>query len=186
MWPWTHLALSYLLVSLSWRLRGNRVDWRVVLALGVGSQFPDLVDKPLAWYFGVIPAGRSLTHSALTATTVSVVVLAVAAQRSRFESGLAFGVAYGGHLLGDALPKLLGGEYESLTFLLWPLLPLPTYEGAEPVMENLGDVVAAPVPYLLASPVRAAILLLVALVWCADGFPGVADAGRYLARTRQE
>jgi hypothetical protein len=92
-------------------------------------------------------------------------------------------VAYWSHLLGDALPKLPGGHYDSLTFLLWPLLPLPEYEGADAVIGNLGAVVADPPTYLLASPVRLAVLGVVVLVWIADGVPGLADIGRYLSRT---
>jgi len=150
--------------------------------VALGTQLPDLVDKPLAWYLGVLPAGRSLAHSVFTAAAVSLVVIAVTAEMGRREPGLAFVAGYGSHLLGDALPKLPAGEFESLTFLLWPVLPLPAYEGAEPVVENLGAMVATPSTYLLASPSRVAALVVVALVWRADGFPGLAGPGRYLTR----
>ena len=30
---------------------------RAVLALALGTQLPDLVDKPLAWYLDVLPFG---------------------------------------------------------------------------------------------------------------------------------
>jgi len=153
------------------------------LAAAVGSQFPDLVDKPLAWAVSVLPAGRSLTHSVFTAVAVSAVVYCVAARLDRREPALAFIVGYASHLAGDALPKLPAGDFDSLTFLLWPLLPLPEYEGAEPVVANLAEVVAAPAAYLLASPVRLAFLVAVFAVWSADGFPGVAGVGRYLTRS---
>jgi hypothetical protein len=150
--------------------------------VALGTQFPDLVDKPLAWYLGVLPAGRSLAHSVFTAAVVSAVVLAVASRLDRLEPGLAFTGGYASHIAGDVLPKLPGGDFESLTFVLWPLLPLPEYDGAGPVVENLAMVVASPVGYLLSNPARLAVLVTLALVWSADGFPGVADTGRYLTR----
>lgn len=180
MWPWTHLAFGYLLVSMGWRLRGQRISGLVAAAVALGTQLPDLIDKPLAWYFGVLPAGRSLAHSAFTAAAVSLVVLAVATHSGHRDAGVAFTVGYVSHLLGDALPKLPGGDYESVAFLLWPVLPLPEYGGADPVLENLGAVAAAPMAYLLASPARVAVVAAVVLVWSADGFPGLAGIGRYL------
>ncbi len=182
MWPWTHLGFGYLLVSLLWRLRARRVDGAVAVAAALGTQFPDLVDKPLAWAFGVLPAGRSLAHSAVTAAVVSAVVLYVAGRRDRVDPALAFVLGYGSHLAGDALPKLPAGEFDSLTFLLWPLLPLPDYDGADPVVANVAEAAAEPVASLLASPGRLALLVLVVVVWGADGFPGVAGLGRYLTR----
>jgi len=184
MWPWTHLAFGYLVVSLLWRLRARRVDGWVALAATVGTQFPDLVDKPLAWAVGVLPAGRSLTHSVFTAVAVSAVVLVVARRRDRLEPGLAFVVAYASHLAGDAIPKLPDGEFGELTFLLWPLLPLPEYAGAEPVLANLTEILTAPSAYLLASPVRLVFLTAVLALWGADGFPGAAGLGRYLLGRR--
>jgi len=184
MWPWTHLAVGYLLVSLLWRLRARRLDGSVAVAAALGTQFPDLVDKPLAWALGVLPAGRSLTHSVLVATVVSAAVLSVARRRAHPDPGLAFVVGYASHLAGDAIPKLPAGEFDSLTFLLWPLLPLPTYDGSEPVVAALGEVLVAPAAYLLASPGRLAFLVVVLALWSADGFPGVARIGRYLSRNR--
>ncbi|WP_276251033.1 metal-dependent hydrolase [Haloarcula rara] len=184
MWPWTHLGFGYLLVSLLWRLRARRVDGAVAVAAALGTQFPDLVDKPLAWAFGVLPAGRSLAHSVVTAAVVSAVVLYVAGRRDRADPALAFVVGYGSHLAGDALPKLPAGEFDSLTFLLWPLLPLPDYDGADPVVANFAEVAAEPVASLLTSPDRLALLVLVVALWGADGFPGVAGLGRYLTRVK--
>lgn len=34
------------------------------------TQLPDLIDKPLAWSVGILPTGRSLAHSLLTASLV--------------------------------------------------------------------------------------------------------------------
>ena len=57
MWPWGHLVFGYLLYLLvrprAWR-NGDRF---AVIVLMIGTQVPDIVDKPLAWWFGVLPSG---------------------------------------------------------------------------------------------------------------------------------
>jgi hypothetical protein len=183
MFPWTHLAAGYLVASLLWRLCGHRLGGAAAVAAVVGTQFPDLVDKPLAWGLAVLPAGRSLAHSVFTAAAVSAVVLYAAARRDRFGPELAFAVGYASHLAGDTLPKLPAGDFDSLTFLLWPLLPLPEYEGAGPVVAALAEVSASPVAHLLASPGRLAALVLLLAVWSADGYPGAGGVIRYLGRS---
>ena len=182
MWPWTHLAVGYLLVSLLWRLRGHRVDGAVAVAAALGTQFPDIVDKPLAWGLHLLPAGRSLAHSVFTAVVVSAVVFYAAARRDCPGPALAFVGGYASHLAGDAVPNLPAGEFDALTFLLWPLLPLPEYDGAEPVVGSLAEILAAPAAYLLASPGRLFFFTVVLAVWSADGFPGAAGLGRYFTR----
>lgn len=182
MWPWEHLALGYVMVSLAWRLGGQRVDdWAVAWAVA-GSQFPDLVDKTLAWSVGVLSAGRSLAHSALTAGVVSTVVLLIVARRRRTEWGLAFAIAYASHLIGDAVPKLVEGNYQDLAFLLWPVLRPPESGGMGSVVRSLRELAASPAGYLAAHPSRAAILVALVVIWTADGFPGIVGPGRYLRR----
>ena len=183
MWPWEHLALGYLAVSLFWRINGHEIDGWVVAVVVFGTQFPDIVDKSLAWYVGVLPAGRSLMHSLFVAVPVSVFVLMGAVLLHRGEWGLAFAISYVTHLFGDALPKLVQGNYEGLTFLLWPLLPLPEYEGLSSVLESVRALAADPMTYLSVGSYRVAIVAFVVVLWAADGFPGVLDVGRYLRRT---
>ena len=68
MWPWGHAAAGYLLYTLWARRRFHRPPaGAATLALAVGTQFPDLVDKPLAWTFGISPSGRAGAHSLLIA-----------------------------------------------------------------------------------------------------------------------
>ena len=182
MWPWEHLALSYIAVSILWRLAGRRVDDWVALSVLVASQLPDIVDKTMAWHFGVFPSGRGPFHSVFVALAVSVVVIAVARYRQRLELGLAFAVAYLFHLFGDALPKVIHGRYDHITFLLWPVLPFAEYKGMGPVMESLRELLASPMTYLMTGSYRTAILGAVLVVWAADEFPGVVGVGRYLTR----
>jgi len=71
MWPWGHLAVGYLLWSVLVRDRRFRPPTGAeTLLLAVGTQFPDAVDKPLAWSLGVLPNGRSLAHSVFLATAL--------------------------------------------------------------------------------------------------------------------
>jgi len=179
MWPWGHLAVAYLLASAAVRTRFDRpISGEPVLWLALGSQLPDLVDKPFGWYLGVLPAGRSLAHSLLFAVPVAVLALALARRYDRRESGVVFGIGVLSHLLGDALPALWEPD-ATARFLLWPVLSVPSYEGAPSILALFRS--------SLADPVFVVELLLVAVaaaVWYRDGSPGVGTlvrAGKRLA-----
>ena len=101
MWPWGHLA--------------------------VGTQFPDLVDKPLAYWFSVLPNGRSLTHSYLVAVPLSAIVVSVTRRYGYGAFGTAFAVGYLTHPIADGVGALVDGWFGGLAFLVWPILPPPEY-----------------------------------------------------------
>lgn len=128
MLPWTHAAFGYLLLLLVAGVLGRRLSRAELIAVIVGTQLPDVVDKPLAWWFGVLPSGRSLAHSLLVAVPLSAVVLAYAWHRSHPEVGFAFGLGYASHLFGDTYLAVLYWRPEEFTFLLWPLLPAYPYD----------------------------------------------------------
>jgi membrane-bound metal-dependent hydrolase YbcI (DUF457 family) len=131
MWPWGHLAVGYLLYSAFVHLRDRRApDGFAAIALAFGTQFPDLVDKPLAWSLGVLPNGRSLTHSLLTAVLLVAVVEFVARRRGDGPIATAFAIGYLSHLAGDALYPALSGNLYALSFLAYPLAPPIEYETA--------------------------------------------------------
>lgn len=137
MWPWGHLAfgyVGYLLVRPHAIRHGDRL---AVLAALFGSQFPDMVDKPLAWGFAVLPSGRSLAHSVFALVVVSAVVWAVAVEYDRREVAVAFPVGYVTHLLGDAVVPVYEGSYGELNYLLWPLLPAPEYDEPTGLLDAL-------------------------------------------------
>jgi membrane-bound metal-dependent hydrolase YbcI (DUF457 family) len=129
MWPWGHAAVGYLLYT---AYRRSRFDLRPhgvpVVALAAGTQLPDLIDKPLAWQFAVLPNGRSFGHSLLVAAALLVVLWAVAERLDARESAAAFGVGYVGHLFGDALYPALAGDFHYVSFLGWPLIPAIEYD----------------------------------------------------------
>ena len=126
MWPWEHLASGYLAYSLANRvLGGDSPTGTEVAALFVGTQFPDLIDKPLGWGTSLLPSGISLAHSLLCAVPVSVTAVLVARRAGPRKVGWAFAAGYLAHLPGDIVyPMVVGGE-PRLAFLLWPLLQTP-------------------------------------------------------------
>ena len=168
MWPWGHAALGYLLYTVYTRSGYDRPPRAIAIAwLAVGTQFPDLVDKPLAWTFGILPAGRTLAHTLLVAVPVVLVAYWVAQRRDRGEWGAAFGIGYCSHLLGDVLPLVLWGDLAEWTFLLWPLLPLPDFEGSSSIVAHFATLE-------LTGPVAFELLLVGAafVAWWYDGRPG--------------
>ena len=168
MWPLGHAAVAYLCYALYRYIRDIDVDPHVpVLILLVGSQFPDLVDKPLAWYLGVLPTGRTLAHSLVVLVPLCLVLYLVTRRYGRSEYGIAFAIGALSHSLVDALPAVWGGTDPS--FLLWPILSVEPYESGAPTVlgllaESVGD------PYFQAEFVLAALAFL---VWRRDGYPGL-------------
>jgi len=167
MWPWGHLASGYLAYSLIVRLSGGRPRDYPTLALAFGTQFPDLVDKPLAWTFGLIPNGRSLTHSVFTAVVLILLARFVLRRYGHGRLSTAFGVGYLVHLLGDALGPLLAGEYYYLGFLGWPVLAAIDY-GEKSFAAHL-----ATLDLTAFSAVEVGLGLLVVALWIVDGRPGL-------------
>lgn len=181
MWPWGHLALAYLTYALYARLDSTRRQTAATLgALAVGSQFPDLVDKPLAWTFGVLPSGRSLAHSLLTIAVVLLVLYRVAAWYRRTEEVTAFGIGAVVHALSDLPPtlpgSLLAGDLTQLQwarFLAWPLLPSPPYANDASFTQQFSTLSFDPYVQF-----QFALLALAVLVWLAEGAPGFASVTR--------
>jgi hypothetical protein len=128
MLPWTHAAFGYLLFLVVAVLVGRRVSRAELLAVLAGTQLADLIDKPLAWWFAVIPSGRSLAHSLLFAIPLVAAVIAVAWYRAHPEVGLAFGFGYLTHLVGDTYVAIYYWRTEEFTYLLWPILPPYPYD----------------------------------------------------------
>ena len=177
MWPWGHLAVGYVLYSVLARVRlGRSPGGRAALVVAVGTQFPDLVDKPLAWTLGILASGRSLAHSLLTATIVIAAVMWYAQRRDRSELAVAFAVGYLSHLLGDALGPLLAGEYVYLSSLGWPLLSPPPYTHEGGILAHFGD-------FALTAMSTFGVVLATAVfgLWLRDGAPGLAVLRSWLS-----
>ena len=185
MWPWAHAAVGYLAYRLlGWRV-GRPPDPAAVVVLGVTTQLPDLIDKPLGWYLGVLPGGRSLAHSLLFAGLVWAI--ADSAARRYDRPGLA-GVAalgYLSHLAGDSYQAVLTGEFAGLTFLAYPFVPIP--EGPPGVGLLYLIRTQQLDPFFLFG---LALTALAVGLWLADGRPGLGVLADWLpgdpARSRAD
>ncbi|KAA9396481.1 metal-dependent hydrolase [Haloarcula sp. CBA1130] len=156
MFPWTHAAFGYLLLVCLGLLLSRRISKAELVAVLIGTQLADVVDKPLAWWFAAIPSGRSLGHSLLIAVPLSVAVIAAAWYHSHPEVGVAFGLGYASHLLGDTYVALYYWRVEEFTFLLWPLLPAYPYDDFGGFLDFAGQLEITR-PVLIAALVSAAI-----------------------------
>lgn len=179
MWPWEHLAFGYVVYSVAVHVLVRRRPTAVEsIAVAAGTLLPDLVDKPLAWWFHVLPAGRTLTHSLFLAVPIMILGFLLAWDRGRPAAGGAFVVAYLSHLFGDVIyPALLGGDVY-FGFLWWPVVPAAEDTGPEGfahVMELFGKLMT----HVSSANGGAYVALEVALMstflllWLVDGAPGV-------------
>jgi membrane-bound metal-dependent hydrolase YbcI (DUF457 family) len=158
MWPLGHLGVAYILLTLSARYtRESPPTRRTTVFLAFGSLLPDLIDKPLAWGFDLVPNGRSLAHSLLLLVPLCLLVGLLAHRYNRREYGVAVAIGALSHPFLDALPVLWNGE-ESATFLLWPVLSVQRYVGAPNLLELLRE--TAPTPYFQSEFVFFAIALV--------------------------
>jgi len=168
-WPLGHLAVGYLLYSaLSRRERGYPPDGTETIVVVFGTQFPDLVDKPLAWTFGLLPNGRSLTHSLLIATALVTVFWIVTRRVGAPSLGTAFGIGYLSHILGDLIPALLYGMPGEWKFLFWPVLPPVDYGPSAGFEARITTLELTP---LFALQVVMGLFTLA--VWIRDGMPAL-------------
>lgn len=179
MFPPGHLGVAYCCYSLLVRSSGRTPAAAPVFAVVLGSQFPDLVDKPLAWYLGVLPTGRTLAHSLVVLVPVCILVYLVASRYDRSAVGVAFAVGAISHSLVDALPALWGSPADA-RFLLWPLLSVPGYDEdvSTSVTDRLYTAYAEPElasAYFLA---EFALLAVAIVLWHRDGRPGLEVLGR--------
>lgn len=178
MWPWEHAIVGYLTYSLFSRLvyrepPGGLEAFAVVFA----SVLPDIIDKPLAWEFGVFEAGYALGHSIFFAVPLSIVVGVLAHSAGRSRTGLAFGVGYLLHLPSDVLDTYVRGGEANFELMLWPV------ETVEPGGESqgfVGEFVRLFGQYsqeFLAGDLstymwfQVGIAVFAALVWLYDGAP---------------
>lgn len=180
MWPWGHLAVAYLCYTAYSRLRrGHRPTAATAIVAAFASQFPDLVDKPLAWTLSVLPSGRSLAHSLLVVVPLVALLYWVARARGRGEEPLAvaFGIGALTHLFADSLYSLLALRFGDVTFLLWPAIPSPEYEVQQSFLAHFALVELSPELYFEFLLVAVALL-----AWRADGYPGLSTALSWPAR----
>ncbi|WP_394740795.1 metal-dependent hydrolase [Natronococcus roseus] len=121
MWPWEHAIMGYVAYSLFCHAYyrdspGGLEAFAVVFA----SVLPDLIDKPLAWEFGVFEVGYAIGHSIFFAVPLSIAVGALARTYGRPRAGLAFAVGYLLHLPADIVDGYVRDDHLSFWIVLWP------------------------------------------------------------------
>ncbi len=181
MWPWGHLAVGYVIYSAFERLRGaGAPSQRNAFVLAVATQVPDLVDKPLAWQFGVMESGVGIAHSLLVGVPIAVLLGAWLYRRGHPGPGGAIAVGHVTHVLGDLLFGWLFGKPPLLPAFLWPLRstvePASASAGfADRVWDlllNSQELFATPTgrQYFL---LQGVLLLVTVGLWFNDGMPGL-------------
>lgn len=169
MLPWAHAAIGYLLwTGITHSLGGRPPTDREVWALLLGTQFPDLIDKPLAWTVGVLPSGRSLAHSLFAVAAAFAALSTVGRRWIRRGLAVAFAVGHLSHSLADVYRPLREGRYGDLGYLLWPLLNGPADGAGRSIVGHFREL--SPASFLGYQSLIAALLVA---VWLYDGAPGL-------------
>ena len=120
------------------------MDRQQILAIVfVGSQLPDLIDKPLAHQVHLIPSGRVFVHSLPIAIPICCLVGWYAWKTDRPRTGGAFAFAYLSHLVADNWRVLSPPNSRLSGDLLWPLRPamsrprVPSWAGVNSINIHL-------------------------------------------------
>lgn len=193
MWPWEHVIFAYVLYSLTCRLVGTRASGRAVIgALVIGAVLPDLVDKPLAWQWGIFETGYAVGHSIFVAVPVSIAALLVARHRNRVRVGIAFAFGYLSHLLGDLIPPFLREGEVPFERILWPIAQPPQshehgsfLDGASHYLDVYHAVIVGG-EFDLVILVQVGFVVLGFVLWIADGYPGLRDGTRHPMKMTNE
>lgn len=186
MWPWEHVLFAYLLYSIASRLLLRwRPDGPTAIAVVFASIAPDLIDKPLAWQFGIFSSGYAIAHSVFFAVPLSVFAVLVARTTGRDPVGYAFAVGYLSHLVGDLVPIYVEEGELSLDPVLWPFGERSSTDHSQGFLERFMELF---LPYitnlrgeLFATDLstytlfQLSIAALAITLWIADGLPVLSD-----------
>ncbi|MEF8774489.1 MAG: metal-dependent hydrolase [Halobacteriales archaeon] len=169
MWPWGHAAVAYLVYSGLRRAAGRPAPSTVgALAVALGAQASDVIDKPLAWTFAVLESGRSLGHS-LFVIVPAVALLWWVLGDDHPVAVAGFGVGWLSHPFADAVYSVAVWEPASLAYFVWPLAEMPPPSIGQSFLAHL--LALEPDPLFLLEWLLVAAALV---VWRADGYPGLA------------
>lgn len=123
MWPWEHVIFGYLLYTVYTHVVHRESPKAVPTAvMAVAAVFPDLIDKPLAWEFGVFSTGYALGHSVFFVIPLTIVVWVFTHDTARSSIGTGFIIGYLSHLLGDVVPVNLRRGEIVIDHLFWPFM----------------------------------------------------------------
>lgn len=180
MWPWEHVLFAYVFYSLFVRLRYRSLPGEIPVAvLAFGSFLPDLVDKPLAWQFGLFETGWAVAHSVFVVIPVTLSVYWISTRHDHTLTGIAFAFGYLLHLLGDVLPASIVNGRVSLYPILWPFRNTPVTQQDGSFLEIVHQFLSTYLTNLLALELTTIVALQMGSVvvgiglWLADGTPGL-------------
>jgi hypothetical protein len=183
--PWEHVAVGYVLYSLSRRfVTGEPPTGAETVLLLVATQLPDLIDKPLSWGLGWFTTGHGMVHSLFVAVPVGLTLFLLAHRLRRPALGAAVLVGYWSHLLADVVSPLRSGGALNFGAVLWPVAEPSPYEtdyGLWRSVVYIGrfvDGLSSVEPLVLLSYLLLPVLAFA--LWLADGAPGLAGARRYV------
>lgn len=183
MWPWEHAIVGYVAYSLCCHVYFRDAPGGLeAIAVAVAAVLPDVIDKPLAWEFGVFESGYALGHSIFFAAPVALAVGVLARQLGHPRAGVAFGLGYLCHLPADVFDTGAQEGVFRTELLLWPIVRTDgnsTEEGFFEVFSTLVTGYGAELASGDLSTYPTALLVLgfgsIAL-WLFDGAPPVPDA----------
>ncbi|QRV15175.1 metal-dependent hydrolase [Haloterrigena salifodinae] len=123
MWPWEHAIVAYLAYStFCHAIYRDSPSGLEAIAVVFASVFPDLVDKLLAWEFGVFDAGYALGHSVFAAVPISIGIGLAARSIDRSRVGIAFALGYLLHLPADVFDSYVREGIFQPELMLWPVV----------------------------------------------------------------
>lgn len=166
------MAVAYLLYAAYARRRAHPVPPGIaIIALVLGSVFPDIVDKPLAWRAGLIPSGRSLTHSFLVLGPFCLLVALLGRRYDRETIAHAVAIGVLSHPTVDAVPAAWGNA--DPRFLVWPVMGMAPDECGPPTVISLLRR-SLPRSYF---HLEFVLFAIATIVWRAHGYPGIDSIG---------
>ncbi|WP_226006544.1 metal-dependent hydrolase [Natrinema salinisoli] len=178
MWPWEHAIVGYVVYSLLSHVvfrdsPGGLDAFTVVFA----SVLPDLIDKPLAWEFGVFDAGYALGHSLFFLVPLSIAVGTITHAAGRPRTGVALAIGSLLHPLGDLLYTYLSEGVVYLEIVLWPVATVPSSSPSQGFLESFAMLFGRYLQEILAGDVSTYVRLqfglaaFAFLLWLYDGVP---------------
>ena len=178
MWPWEHAIVAYLCYSLFCHTvfrdsPGGLDAFTVVFA----SVLPDLIDKPLAWEYGVFDVGYAVGHSIFFAVPLAILVGTITHLAGRPRVGLAFGLGYLSHPPADIVDSLFRYGILQVDLALWPVESVESHPPGSGFLESFFVLFNDYSSALLAGDLSTYLWLQVGLagftmlVWLLDGAP---------------
>ncbi|PCR90215.1 metal-dependent hydrolase [Natrinema ejinorense] len=189
MWPWEHAIVAYLLYSLCCHtVFRDSPGGLEAFAVVVAAVLPDLIDKPLAWEYGVFDVGYGIGHSIFFAVPLAILAGTIARAATRPRVGLAFGLGYLSHPLADIVDSLFRQGVLLVDLALWPIASVAGSPPGPGVLEVFLHRSGRYVSAVLAGDVSTYLWIQLALagatmvVWLLDGAPVARECLQAIAR----